>query len=85
MKLSLPDIKAGYDRYLLVVISLLSVGAAVWLTGSATEAREKAKAPTQTGTQEPFTVAPEIETLKSDKADLANRKPWRESKASPFV
>lgn len=85
MKLSLPDIKAGYDRYLLVVVSLLSVGAAVWLTGSATEAREKAKAPTQTGTQEPFTVAPEIETLKSDKADLANRKPWRESKASPFV
>jgi|GEM_PF-2315128 len=85
MKLSLPDIKAGYDRYLLVVVSLLSVGAAVWLTGSATEAREKAKAPTQTGTQEPFAVAPEIETLKSDKATLANRKPWQESKASPFV
>jgi len=85
MKLTLPDIKAGYDRYLLVSVALLSGAAAAWIAISAGEARAKAQAPTQTGAKEPFAAAPAIETLKSDKAELANRKPWRESKASPFV
>ena len=85
MKLTLPDIKAGYDRYLLVSVALLSGAAAAWIAISAGEARAKAQAPMQTGAKEPFAAAPAIETLKSDKAELANRKPWRESKASPFV
>lgn len=85
MKLSLPDIKTGYDRYLLVAVSFLSVAAAIWIAGGAAEARERAKPPIQTGAKQPFAAAPAVEALKSDKADLANRTPWRESKASPFV
>lgn len=81
----MPDIKAGYDYVILSALGLLAAGVMFWLAASATDARERAATPATATKGESFANDPAVETLKADKAELANRRQWREGKSSPFV
>ncbi|MEY3480985.1 MAG: hypothetical protein RIQ71_1760 [Verrucomicrobiota bacterium] len=83
----MPDIKAHYERYLLAAAGLAAVAVCIMLSFAAGSAKEAAVSPPEAGKREPFTPAPEVETLKSDFSAMDEKLTLRESTngASPFV
>jgi hypothetical protein len=81
----MPDLKANYDRVVLIALGLIAAVMAFVLAGSAGELKEQALVPLQNVKQEPFVNERDVELLKEDLAAMAESKPWNTSDASPFV
>jgi hypothetical protein len=81
----MPDLKSNYDRLLLAGIGLIAAAATFFAASSAFTARDEAVPPQEAAKQEPFASDSAVDTLKADRAALAERKPWNASEASPFV
>jgi len=81
----MPDLKSNYDRLLLAGAGLLAVAAAFFVAASALTARDEAVLPGGETKKEPFGSEPAVDTLKTDRSALDERKPWGTSDASPFV
>lgn len=79
------DLKHNYDRLLLSGAGLLAAAVAVLVITGATAAREEAGLSGGTAKKEPFAGDPHVETLRTDRNALAERKPWGTSGSSPFV
>jgi len=85
----MPDLKTYYDRYVLAAIGLLAAAVAVLLALSAGSSKEAAALPPEPNPQacERFAPNAAVETLRTDRAAMAERRSWKENTngASPFV
>lgn len=83
----MPYLKKFYDRYLLAAIGLMAAVSLVVISLASSASRQDAAPPLPAKGGVPFTLDQATETLRSDRAALADRRDWRESEngASPFI
>lgn len=79
------DIQNNYHRFLLIAAAILAVIVSVMLIISVPEARKKCLVPGEPAAKAAFAADPSVAALRADRQALKDRRPWGESKASPFV